>query len=75
MATKKMISVNVDDELLEAIDDTAEKLGISRSSVMNMALRGVFLGETAAVLKTLASSAIARDGLQGQQSSENAVLA
>jgi len=68
---KKMISVNVDDELLEAIDETAEKLGISRSSVMNMALRGVFMGETAVVLKTLASAVVSRE----EKEAPNGVLA
>lgn len=54
---KKLVSINLDEELIEEIDAVSEKLGISRSAMVNMSMRGIIMGETAKVVMSLAETA------------------
>lgn len=54
---KKLVSINLDEELIEEIDAVADTLGISRSAMVNMGMRGIFMGEAAQVVSALADAA------------------
>lgn len=49
-ANKKLVNINLDVELIEEIDSLAEKLGTSRSALVNLTMRGVVMGETSEAL-------------------------
>ena len=57
---KKTCNLNLDEKTIYALDETAEKLGMSRSQVANQVLAAT-LGEvsTADVVKTMFASAMA----------------
>lgn len=54
---KKLVSINLDEELIDEIDAVSETLGISRSAMVNMGMRGIFMGEAAQVVGALAEAA------------------
>lgn len=54
---KKLVSINLDEELIDEIDAVSETLGISRSAMVNMGMRGIFMGEAAQVVSALAEAA------------------
>lgn len=54
---KKLVSINLDEELIDEIDAVSETLGISRSAMVNMGMRGIFMGEAAQVVSALANAA------------------
>ena len=43
---KKLVSINLDDDLIEALDDLSESVGMSRSAIVNLIMRGTVMGET-----------------------------
>ena len=53
---KKLISINLDEELIEEIDSISETLGMSRSALVNLGMRGILMGETAKALGTFAAA-------------------
>ena len=50
---KKLVSINLDEELIDEIDEVAKKLGISRSAMVNLAMRGIVMGETSNMIGEL----------------------
>lgn len=55
---KKLISINLDDDLIEEIDNVSESVGMSRSAVVNLVMRGTIMGETSEVATLLLSTAL-----------------
>lgn len=53
---KRLVSINLDDDLINEIDAISEKLGMSRSAMVNLGMRGILMGETAEALGTFASA-------------------
>ena len=53
---KKLISINLDEELIAEIDSISETLGMSRSAMVNLGMRGILMGETAKALGTFAAA-------------------
>lgn len=53
---KRLVSVNLDEDLITEIDAISEKLKISRSALINLGMRGILMGETAEALGTFASA-------------------
>ena len=43
---KKLVSISFDTDLIDEMDKLAEKLGISRSAMVNLTMRAAILGET-----------------------------
>lgn len=43
---KKLVSINLDDDLIQAIDELSESVGMSRSAMVNLVMRGTIMGET-----------------------------
>lgn len=54
---KKLVSINLDEELIDEIDAISETLGISRSAMVNMGMRGILMGEASEVVGTLMAAA------------------
>lgn len=55
---KKLISINLDLDLIDGIDSLSQKLGISRSALVNMVMRGAVMGETSEAVGKLLGLAI-----------------
>lgn len=53
---KRLVSVNLDEDLINEIDAISEKLCVSRSALVNLGMRGILMGETAEALGTFASA-------------------
>lgn len=53
---KRLVSVNLDEDLITEIDAISEKLKISRSALINLGMRGILMGETAEALGAFASA-------------------
>lgn len=53
---KKLISINLDEDLIEEIDSISETLGMSRSAMVNLGMRGILMGETAKALGTFSAA-------------------
>ena len=56
--TKKLVNVNLDLDLIDEIDNLANALGISRSALINMVMRGAVMGETSNAVGQLLGMAI-----------------
>lgn len=53
---KKLISINLDEDLIEEIDSISDVLGMSRSAMVNLGMRGILMGETAKALGTFSAA-------------------
>ena len=73
-ANKKLVNINLDVELIEAIDNLAEKLGMSRSALVNLTMRGVVMGETSETLGRLLGLSIEAREKSENQDAKNGVL-
>lgn len=56
---KRLVSINLDEELLDEMDALCGKVGMSRSAFVNLTMRGVVMGETADTTKLLLTTALA----------------
>lgn len=54
---KKLVSINLDEELIKELDAVSATLGVSRSALVNIGMRGILLGEISEALNTLIQSA------------------
>jgi len=55
---KRLISINLDDDLIQAIDDLSESVGMSRSAMVNLVMRGTIMGETSDTAALLLQAAL-----------------
>lgn len=55
--TKRLVSINLDIEVIEEIDKLAESLGISRSALVNLIMRATCMGEAVEVANVLMAAA------------------
>lgn len=44
--SKKLVSINLNEELISALDELAKTVGMSRSAVVNLVMRGTIISET-----------------------------
>lgn len=68
---KRLISINLDDDLINEVDAIAESIGMSRSGFVNIVLRGCCMGEEMEKGAELVRIAIAANQ---KEERENAVL-
>jgi metal-responsive CopG/Arc/MetJ family transcriptional regulator len=54
---KKLVNINLDEDLINEIDALSEKMGLSRSAFVNLSMRGIVMGETADTLGKIMASA------------------
>lgn len=55
---KKLVSINLDDDLIKAIDNLSESVGMSRSAMVNLVMRGTIMGETNETASLLVQAAL-----------------
>lgn len=56
---KKLISINLDDDLINEIDSVSKSIGMSRSAFVNLVMRATCMGETSEAGINLLNAAIA----------------
>lgn len=71
---KKLISINLDDDLIQEIDNVSESVGMSRSAMVNLVMRGTIMGESNEVAKLLLNAALSVKNDQ-EKEADNAVKA
>ena len=71
---KKLISINLDDDLIQEIDNVSKSVGMSRSAMVNLVMRGTMLGESNEVAKLLLNAALSVKNDQ-EKEADNAVKA
>lgn len=71
---KRMIQVNLDIDLVDELEKRSKALGISRSALINMVMRGAVMGETTGMLLQLLGTAIESQKSGENQDAENGVL-
>lgn len=55
---KKLVSINLDDDLISEIDKVSESIGMSRSAFVNVVMRATCMGETNAATSAIITAAI-----------------
>lgn len=70
---KRLLSINLDADLVEEIDKLAKKMGLSRSALVNMTMRAAILGETKNMGAFLVQSLLSNMSTAKEESSETAV--
>lgn len=56
--SKKLVSINLDEDLIIALDELAKTVGMSRSAVVNLVMRGTVMGETEETASLLVKTAL-----------------
>lgn len=55
---KKLVSINLDEDLITAIDELGKSVGMSRSALVNLVMRGTVMGETGSTSSELMDAAL-----------------
>ena len=73
--SKKLVSINLDEELISALDELAKTVGMSRSAVVNLVMRGTIMGETEEAASLLVKTALNANKANKKKDSKSPALA